>query len=394
MNNFKKKILLLLVLCLVFIPINTKALSSSYKDNIHDITNTKVEKDKINIYLFHGYNCPHCKAEKEWLKTIKEDYKDYVNIYYFEVWKDSNNLKLMNKVKDRMNIKEEGVPLTIIGDKYFIGFSDITSPNMENAILKYANLKNNPNSINLPILGKTNLRNISVPIVAVILGLIDGFNPCAMWILLFLISMLFNLNDRKKSWILGLAFLLSSSLVYFLSMLGINIIINSITIKSLQLLIAIFILIFGFINLRKYFKTRKEENGCSVVDNKKRKKLFVKIKNIINNKSFILSLIGIIILAGSVNLIELACSLGFPLVYTEILSINNITGISRIIYILFYILFYMLDDIIVFTISMITLEATGITNKYNKLCTLISAIVMILMGLLLIFKPEWLMLNF
>ena len=111
-------------------------------------------------------------------------------------------------------------------------------------------------------------------------------------------------------------------------------------------------------------------------------------------QSFLLSMIGICLLAASVNLIELACSLGFPMIFTEILTINHIGGIMRIIYLLIYIFFYMIDDMAVFTISMITLEATGITNKYNKLCTLISAIIMIIMGLLLLLKPEWLMLNF
>ena len=113
-----------------------------------------------------------------------------------------------------------------------------------------------------------------------------------------------------------------------------------------------------------------------------------------NNKNFLLSLIGISLLAISVNLIELACSLGFPLIFTEILAINKVKGIVKILYLLIYIFFYMLDDIFVFTISMVTLEATGITNKYNKLATLISSIIMIIMGLLLIFKPAWLMLNF
>ena len=103
---------------------------------------------------------------------------------------------------------------------------------------------------------------------------------------------------------------------------------------------------------------------------------------------------GISILAVSVNLIELACSLGFPMIFTEILTINHVEGIVRILYLLIYIFFYMIDDLFVFTISMITLEATGITNKYNKLCTLVSAIIMIIMGLLLLLKPEWLMLNF
>ena len=147
-------------------------------------------------------------------------------------------------------------------------------------------------------------------------------------------------------------------------------------------------------NLVEDFKIRKEEAGCSVVDNKKRKKLIIQIKKIINSNSFMLSFFGIAILAVSVNLIELACSLGFPLIFTEMLSINNITGFTKILYLLIYIFFYMIDDILVFAISMITAEATGITNKYNKLCTLVSAIIMIVMGLLLLFKPDWLMFNF
>ena len=206
--------------------------------------------------------------------------------------------------------------------------------------------------------------------------------------------MLFGIKNKKKAWILGLTFLICSGLVYFLSMLGINFIIGVATIKWLKILIAIFILIAGLLNLKKYFTILKEDTGCQVIDSKKRKKLLVQIKKIINSKSFILSFIGIIFLAISVNLIELACSLGFPLIFTEILSINNVTGFVKIIYLLIYILFYMLDDIVVFSISMITLELTGITNKYNKLCTLISSIIMIIMGLLLLFKPEWLMLNF
>jgi hypothetical protein len=99
-------------------------------------------------------------------------------------------------------------------------------------------------------------------------------------------------------------------------------------------------------------------------------------------------------LAVSVNLIELACSLGFPMIFNEMLTINKVVGVSKIIYLIIYIFFYMIDDMFVFTVSMATLQATGITNKYNKLCTLVSSIIMIVMGLLLILKPEWLMFNF
>ena len=106
------------------------------------------------------------------------------------------------------------------------------------------------------------------------------------------------------------------------------------------------------------------------------------------------SLLGTIILALSVNLVELACSLGFPTIFLEILSLNNILGFKKIIYLLVYIIFYLLDDLIIFLIAVFTLKTKGISTKYNKIVNLVGGILMIIMGILLIFKPEWIMLNF
>lgn len=394
----KKNIILLLIALITFImPINTKALSNSYSDRVANIVNVKREDNKVNLYLFHGDGCPHCRDEKSWLEGIKREYKNKLNVYYFEVWYNADNVKLMDKVKEEFNVKESGVPLTIIGGKYFSGFNASTAVNMENKIKEYLTdnkEESGENKKNLPLLGDVDLKSVSIPLVATILGFIDGFNPCAMWILLFLINLLFGMKDKKKAWALGLVFLFISGFVYFLSMIGINFVLGIATINWMKIVIAIFILIFGILNLRKYFKIRKEEAGCTVVDDKKRKNLISRMKKIVNNKSFMLSIIGVIVLGASVNLIEMACSLGFPLVFNEVLTVNNVVGVTRIIYLLIYIFFYMIDDIVVFAISMITLEATGITNKYNKLCTLISAIIMIIMGVLLILKPEWLMFNF
>lgn len=390
MNRLKK----ILFIFLLLLPTFVLALSDSYKDQVAEIVNVEKDENKVNLYLFHSADCSHCAAEIKWLKEIEENYKDYLNVYKYEVTYDEVNSKLMDEVTARLNITSSSVPLTIIGEKHFSGYSDTTASLIESEIKEYAELENNPNEVKIPLLGNVNMKKVSIPLVAVVLGFIDGFNPCAMWILLFLINMFFGMKDRKKAWILGMAFLFVSGLVYFLSMLGINFVLGIATIKWMKIAIALFILIAGILNLKKYFKIRNEEAGCTVVDNKKRKKLITKIKKIMDSKTFLLSLIGIITLAVSVNLIELACSLGFPLIFTEILTINNIKGITKIIYLLIYIFFYMIDDMAVFGISMITVEATGITNKYNKLCTLISAIIMILIGLLLLFKPNWLMLNF
>ena len=144
--------------------------------------------------------------------------------------------------------------------------------------------------------------------------------------------------------------------------------------------------------MKNFFKTKNA--GCSVVDKEKRVKITDKIKKIMEEKNLLLAIIGVIALAISVNLIELTCSLGFPVVYSEILALNSVSGASKVLYLLLYVLFYMLDDIIVFSIAMITFKLTGLTNKFNKYSHLIGGVIMVILGILLIFKTDWIMFNF
>ena len=99
-------------------------------------------------------------------------------------------------------------------------------------------------------------------------------------------------------------------------------------------------------------------------------------------------------MAFSVNLIELACSAGLPVLFTQIIAMNNVNIIATTIYFALYLLFFMIDDIIIFSIAMITFKVTGISNKYGKYSHLIGGIIMLLIGILMMFKPEWLMFNF
>ena len=260
----------------------------------------------------------------------------------------------------------------------------------------YYNSDSNSNSeskLDIPLIGTVSLKDKSIPVIAILIGLVDGFNPCAMWILIFLITMLFDYPSRKKMWILGCTFLFTSAFIYFLfmiSFLNVAMFINSITI--LKLLIAFFALIFGGFNIYRYFKTK--DVGCDVVDKNKRRKIINRIKNILSSKSFAFAIGGIILLAISVNLIELLCSLGLPVMFTEILAYNNITGVKNILYIILYIIFFLIDDLVVFFVAMKTLKITAISNKYSKYSHLIGGLIMIAIGLLMIFKPEWLMFNF
>lgn len=366
--------------------------------------------DTVDIYLFHSSVCVHCKEEKEFLKDIEKEYD--INIHYYQVNGNKKNNELMKKVKEELDASSNYVPFTVIGSTSYTGFNS----NVKNKIIK--NIKNyNQNECDvvasiikekkdciktkkekekdfvIPLLGKINAKDISLPLVAIVIGLVDGFNPCAMWVLLFLLSMLIGMKNKKRMVVLGITFLITSAFMYYLFMaswLTIAISINKITI--LRILIALIAILGGLINLRRYLKSN--ETGCEVVKDDKRKKVFSKIKKFTTETSFILSMLGIMGVAISVNIIELACSAGLPLLFTQILALNNLNFIETNLLMLLYLLMFLLDDIIIFIIAVRTLNIKGISTKYSKYSHLVGGIIMLLIGILLILKPEWIMFNF
>lgn len=403
----------------------------------------KADEKVINIHLFYGNGCPHCAAEEEFLSDYLKDRPD-VKLYKYEIWYDSNNQELLSKVQKEMGTtNKNGVPFTVIGKKTIVGYADgVTDEQIKDAINYYLNndyrdyageitgkvkkaevkedttkdesktedKKENKiekaddikdsnqtdENVTVPVLGKINAKKVSLPILAVVLGFVDGFNPCAMWILIFLITMLFNMKDRKKMWILGLTFILTSGIVYLMFMLAwLNLATFISKITFIRLLIAVIALVVGLINVYKYIDSlKKKDEGCDVVDKKDRKKIMEKIISITHEKKFIIALLGVMVLAASVNIIELMCSIGIPLLFTQILAMNNLSTFSYMIYMFIYIFFFLIDDIVIFVISMVTLKVTGLSTKYTKYSHLVGGIIMLIIGLLLIIKPELLMFNF
>lgn len=373
-----------------------------------------VDAKNVDVYLFHSNTCPHCAKEREYLESIKDDMG--INIHYYEV---SEFPTVIDKVRDKLEINNSYVPLTIVGSDYLIGFGDNTKDevndlinayrntdycsavkvilndgNIEDCIEKNDGIYRESDEKKIPLLGKVNVKEVSLPLISIVIGFVDGFNPCAMWVLIFLISMLFNMKNRKKMWILGLTFIFFSALVYLFFMMAWLNLASTIISTWFKYVIALVAIIGSIINIRSYIKDRKKDAGCQVTSSTKRKKIIYKIQKIVNEKSFILALIGIMALAFSINLIELACSAGLPVLFTQILAINNLSVFEYSLYIFLYLLFFIIDDLVIFIIAMVTLKITGISNKYTKYSHLIGGIIMFIIGILMAFKTDWLMFNF
>jgi glutaredoxin len=399
----------------------------------------------VNAYLFYGEGCPHCALEKQYLSgSLKNEFPD-LRIFEYEIYRSKTNVELLLKVSEKLGVKVEGVPFLVIGDQHFIGFAESLSPQMierrvkecsagactdsvaaivgvspsqpaEPAVPEPKNDDPEPDPLNggvtdnpqpptepmpaeeqnrekkvtLPLFGEVNVAAFSLPMLTAIMGAMDGFNPCAMWTLLFLISLLLGMENRKRMWILGTAFIVASASVYFFFMSAwLNLILFLGFVTWIKILVGCLAILGGSYSLKEFFSDKT--GGCKIAGGERRTKTFDRLKLVVQQNSLWLALGGIVALAFAVNLVELVCSAGLPAIYTQVLALNGLQGWQYYLYILLYIFFFMLDDLFIFFIAMITLQMTGVTTKYARISRLVGGLVMLTIGLLLIFKPAWLM---
>lgn len=373
---------------------------------------------QLTLSLFHSNSCPHCREEKLFLSKISSEYPG-ITINSYEVTSSVENLKLFQKTGDALGADIGGVPFLVVGSEYIVGYDNEQSTGNSIIALIDSSIKTPTEDVVAHVLrdnsnikpeivgiGQTseeqqkpevqpksgflglnlNLDTLPLPTLTVVIALLDGFNPCAMWVLLFLITLLIGMGDRKKMWLLGGTFLFTSGAMYFLFLsawLNFFLIIGYAV--AIRYGIGALALILAVVYLRDFIKNR---SGCPVSESTKRKGVFDKIKRVIENKQIFFSLIGIAALAVAVNVVELLCSAGLPAVYTKILSMNTLARWQYYLYLALYILIFMADDLIVFVGAMITFQAIGIKSKYSRYTKLVGGIIIGIIGILLILKPE------
>ena len=376
------------------------------------ITPVQAVKNKVTIHFFWSSGCPHCGKERIFLQNLVQKYPE-VELKDYGAMVSQENVALFTKVSQKFGTGGY-VPLTVIGEEFFLGYLDDenTGARIEKAV-KCA-LENGcqdavgslmappkedfpkerekvvPETLKLPLLGRIQIKNLSLPVLTFVIALLDGFNPCAMWTLLFLISLLLGMKNRKRMWILGTVFIGASAFVYFLFLSAwLNLFLFLGFVLWVRVLVGLIALVAGGYNLRDYWINR--EGGCKAMGDEKRQRIFEKFRAVTQKKEFLLALGGMILLAFLVNLIELVCSVGLPAIYTQILSLTSLPKWQYYLYLIFYILVFMADDLFVFFVAMTTLHAVGIQSKYARYSRLIGGSLMLLIGILMLFKPEWLM---
>ncbi len=239
------------------------------------------------------------------------------------------------------------------------------------------------------VFGKVDLLTLSLPALSVLLGFLDGFNPCAMWVLITLLTLLIGTNDMRKVWVIGGTFLFVSGVIYYIfiaAWLNVFLVIGY-NLWVQKIIGAIAIGAGGFYLFEAF---GKDPNVCQVTGNARRQKIIERMRQITQMAQWPMMILGVSILAISVNMIELVCTAGLPAIFTQILAFNDVSHLARYGYLALYILLYMIDDVIIFAIAVYTLHATGLTTKYRRFTLIFGGLLMYVLGFLLIFWPDML----
>lgn len=350
---------------------------------------------RLEVHFFYHPACVQCKQQKSFNRELMGRYPSVQFIYHNVTTPEGSTLFVQYAERLGIPLSELVVPATFFGEYHFIGFSSAqtTGKEIERALEAYitgqaatTREKTVPTRVSVPIIGDINVVDYSLPTLAVVLGLADGFNPCAMWALGYLISLVIGMNDRKRIWILVGSFVFASGVLYFLFMTAwLNAFLLIGYVRPLTLIIGLVAIGVGANNIQVYIKT-KGALTCDITSTRTKEKTKDRIKRLVTSPITVTTIFGILALAFVVNSIEFACSSAIPAIFTQVLALKQLPALKYYAYILLYDAFFMLDDLIIFGLAAFAVSST-LGTRYAKLNKLVGGAVLLALGLGLTFMP-------
>jgi len=358
------------------------------------------QKTGVAVDFFYLPTCPYCKIQEPIILELQKEMPD-VNFFFHDASSPEGG-QLFYKMAAEAGLNEFRTPTTFVNGKPLVGLH--SKEEIKAAILEFVEdggagqsqtpqsqgIGENTTEFDLPFLGKTNLSDFSLPVLAAVLGLVDGFNPCAMWVLVYLIALLMDVEDKKKMWVIVGSFIFASGALYFLFMTAwLNAFLVLGYIRAISIAIGLVALGGGTLNLKNYF-TSKGKLECKVGDEKSHKSIIERIEQTIAQPLSITIILAMFALAFVVNSVEFVCSSAIPAVFTQILALKDIAMVERYAYILLYDFFFMLDDLIIFSLAVFAVNSS-FAEKYAKYTKLIGGIILAILGIMLLFAPQFLL---
>lgn len=342
------------------------------------------QNEKRVLQYFYLPSCHDCLEQEDELKILLNEHRD-ISISYYDITVPES-LAFYRKLAGSAGIPgtSYGIPAVYFGNTMHIG---LTSASKILSGVSVSERDVPAQSFSVPFVGSVAVSSVSLPVLAVLMGLVDGINPCAMWVLVYLIGLVSGLRDKRIITFIVGTFVAASGILYFLFMSAwLNVFLLSSSIRIVKIGIGAFAFGSGIWGISSLVQTRGALT-CDIGNPGQRKKLMDSMKDIVKRPFSIALVFGIIGLAFVVNSIEFLCSSALPALFTGVLTEQKLPAIQYYGYIGLYTVFFMLDDLVVFSLAVFAISKTFET-RYAAISRWIGNILMAVLGFLLLFFPR------
>jgi glutaredoxin len=364
----------------------------------------RVSAGSTEIELYVSEGCPHCAAAKAFIDELAQERPD-LHVKVVDIRHDPGALARLQDLSRTAGVAQPGVPTIRIGTALVVGFDTPATTGAQIRGLLRGTPSGGPSdagsvcgvdeqllceaprreeSIEIPLIGrKVTVEAVGFPLFTMIIGMLDGFNPCSMWVLILMISMLASLHDRKKMLAVVGTFVAIEGIAYFAFMAAwLNLFLLIGLSRPSEIVIGCLAIVAGMINLKDFVALGRGITLSIPVAAKPG--IYERLRAILYAERLWPAIVGAAILAVLVQVVELLCTSGFPALYTRILTLRQLDQPAYYGHLMLYNLMYMLDDIIVLAIGLVTLSQRRLQEREGRVLKLMAGLAMICLGVYLL----------
>jgi len=352
---------------------------------------------EIHLYLFWSLHCPHCLAARPQIQALAAEHP-WLRLHDYEISKSPANLERFVAMAEQLGEEAQAVPTLFYCEHMSIGWDD--SPAARSALLaELTNCRRSgasgapatdaPRPIRLPLFGEIDPATLSLPVMTIVLAALDAFNPCAFFVLLFLLSLLVHQRQRTRMLIIGGVFVAISGLMYFAFMAAwLNLFLVLGSLPWITAAAGMLALLIAAVNIKDFVIFRK---GISLsIPESRKADIFQRGRRILNADSLPAMLAATVLLAIAANFYELLCTAGFPMVFTRLLTLQVHNPATHYLYLALYNLIYVLPLLLIVVAFVRSMGARKLSEREGRLLKLLSGLMMAGLGVFLLASPEML----
>jgi len=363
------------------------------------VTYTANGELQVHFYFFWSRTCPHCNSAHPFIAALNQDYP-WLILHSHDITADMAGALRYRKMAKALGQEAQSVPAFLVCGVMTTGYDQDGGMGrylrelIENCYRQHRNqaaetLPAPPQgpAVHLPLVGAVAPEGLSLPVLTVVLAGLDAFNPCAFFVLLFLLSLLVHARQRKRMLLIGGIFIFFSGFIYFIFMAAwLNVFLLIGHLQFITLIAGLLAVTMGLLNVKDYFWFQRGPS-LSIADQAK-PGLFRRMRNLATGEHLPSLMVGAITLAIAANSYELLCTAGFPMVYTRTLTLHGLPAATYYLYLAAYNTIYILPLLFIMLIFAVTLGARKLKESEGRTLKLLSGNMMLALGLMLLVYPE------